>query len=81
MFEARSSHQPSPVLTRTPSVASTVAPSPDKPVADFVDDRELAHLVDLEAQFRGRDRDRHVVHDFGQRSADCDTASISRTAA
>ena len=81
MFEARSSHQPSPVLTRTPSVRVDLAPSADEPVAHLVDDRELATLVDLEAQSPAWRPTRHRVHDLGQALPSCDTASISRTAA
>ena len=82
VFEARSSHQPSAVLTRTPSVELTSAPSAASRVGDFVDHRELAALVDREAQFGGRDRYRHFAP--SARSATCrwpTTASIRRTAA
>ena len=66
VFEARSSHQPSPVLTRTPSVASTFAPSADRRSRTSSTIANLRALVDLEAQLRRRDRLRHRVHDLGQ---------------
>jgi hypothetical protein len=42
VFEARSSHQPSGVLTRAPSVRFTSAPRRFEPVEHFVDHREFA---------------------------------------
>ena len=70
VFEARSSHQPSAVLTRAPSVRSTSAPVGGEPVEHLVDHRELAALVDLEAQLRRVDHRRHRRAQRGQRAAE-----------
>ena len=66
VFEARSSHQPSAVLTRTPSVASTLAPSAESRSRTSSTIANLRLSSTWKRSSGVADRLRHRVHDLGQ---------------
>ena len=66
VFEARSSHQPSLVLTRTPSMSVNLAPACLQARLDLLDDAELALVGAVEAQLGRVDRLGQPVAHLGQ---------------